>query len=177
MKKISLLLLFVSTMLFSQNKESITRKFIEESQHTRINKDWSTTAIFKSGIGEYVKFFPIEVIDLKTGKVVKGLQLDMFIKNPDVYKTAWVGYDEIEDFISFIKKNVVPNLKLKMKEESSEFIFKAKEMTLSYFVYEKERKITIKLNSYDDSKFKNYTFWTKTQVKKIPRLLKVLKKI
>ncbi len=39
----------------------------------------------------------------------------------------------------------------------------------------KKRRITIKLNDYDDSEFKNYTFWTETQVDKIPNLLKVLK--
>lgn len=76
----------------------------------------------------------------------------MFIKNPDIFKTAWVGIDEIEEFIAFVEKNVVPNLELKFKDKSSEFIFKAKEMTLSYFVYERSRKITIKLNSYDNDK-------------------------
>lgn len=50
-------------------------------------------------------------------------------------------------------------------------------MTLSYLIYEKDRRITIKLNSYDDDKILNYTFWTETQVDKIPKLLTVLKKI
>ncbi len=101
----------------------------------------------------------------------------MFIKNPDINKTAWVGIDEIEEFINFVENHVIPNLELRFKDKSSEFVFKAKEMTLSYFVYEKERKISIKLNSYDDDKILNYTFWTETQVDKIPKLLAVLKKI
>jgi histidyl-tRNA synthetase len=51
-------------------------------------------------------------------------------------------------------------------------------MTFSYFVYENVRKITIKLNSYDVADdVLNYTFWTETQVDKIPKLLKLLKKI
>lgn len=50
-------------------------------------------------------------------------------------------------------------------------------MTFSYFVYERDRKITIKLNSYDNDKILNYTFWTETQVDKIPKLLEILKKI
>ena len=78
-------------------------------------------------------------------------------------------------FIYFIEKNVIPNLDLKFKDKSSEFIFKANEMTLTYYIYEKKRRLTIKLNVYDDSKFNNYTFWTETQVSKIPRLLEVLK--
>ncbi|WP_299006871.1 hypothetical protein [uncultured Tenacibaculum sp.] len=177
MKKsfLTYLFLIVSTISFSQNIESSTRKFIDEAQFTRINKDWSTIAEFKSGIGETVEFYPIEVINLKTGEKTNALQLDMNIKKPDVFKTAWIGLEEINEFISFIENNVIPNLDLRFKDKSSEFIFKANEMTLSYFVYEKKRRLTIKLNSYDDSEFKNYTFWTETQVDKIPRLLEILK--
>ncbi len=176
---ITLIIILFSITAFSQqeNEESSTRKFIDNAQFTRINKDWTTIAEFKSGIGEYVNFYPIEVIDLKTGEKINALQLDMFIKNPDTFKTAWVGIDEIEEFITFVEKNVIPNLELRFKDKSAEFIFKAKEMTFSYFVYEKDRKITIKLNSYDDDKVLNYTFWTETQVDKIPKLLTVLKKI
>ncbi|GAA4771095.1 MULTISPECIES: hypothetical protein [Flavobacterium] len=178
-KSFSLILILFSLLSYSQkeNIESSTRKFIEKAQFTRINKDWTTIAEFKSGIGEYVNFYPIEVIDLKSGEKVNALQLDMYIKNPDIFKTAWVGIDEIEEFITFVEKNVVPNLELKFKDKSSEFIFKAKEMTFSYFIYEKTRKITIKLNSYDNDKILNYTFWTETQVDKIPKLLTVLNKI
>ena len=162
------------TFSFSQNIESSTRKFIDEAQFTRINKDWNTIATFKSGIGEHVQFFPVEVVDLKTGEIVKALQLDMYIKNPEVYKTAWVGIEEINEFMTFIRDHVIPNLNLKFKNKSSEFLFKANEMTFSYIVNEKEKRITIKLNDYDDLGVKNYTFWTETQVEKIPKLLKVL---
>jgi len=174
---LSVIMLFSLAVLSAQNIESSTRQFIDKAKFTRINKDWTTIAEFKSGIGEYVNFYPIEVIDLKTGVKINALQLDMYIKKPEVNKTAWVGLDEIEEFITFIEKNVIPNLDLKFKDKSSEFIFKAKEMTLSYFVYEKQRTISIKLNSYNDKDFQNYTFWTETQVEKIPRLLEVLKKI
>ncbi len=169
------LLLIATSLSFGQNIQSSTRKFIDETQFTRINKDWTTIAEFKSGIGESVEFYPIEVIDLKNGKKTEALQLDMKIKNPDVFKTAWIGIEEINEFIYFIEKNVIPNLDLKFKDKSSEFIFKANEMTLTYYIYEKRRRLTIKLNVYDDSKFNNYTFWTETQVSKIPRLLEVLK--
>jgi hypothetical protein len=177
MKNQSLVLLFLmlTAMAFGQNIESSTRKFIDEAQFTRINKDWTTIAEFKSGIGEFVNFYPIEVINLKTGEKRVALQLDMFIKNPDINKTAWIGLEEINEFIAFIEENVIANLELRFKDKSSEFIFKANEMTLSYFVYEKKRRLTIKLNSYDDSEIKNYTFWTETQVNKIPRLLEILK--
>lgn len=88
MKKNSIVLFFVLfiSLTYGQNIESSTRKFIEEAQFTRINKDWTTIAEFKSGIGETVEFYPIEVINLKTGAKTNALQLDMNIKNPDVLK-------------------------------------------------------------------------------------------
>ena len=168
-------LLVISTTLLSQNIESSTRKFIEDAKFTRVNRDWTTIAEFKSGIGETVQFSPIEVINLKSGEKTKALQLDMNLKNPSQSKKAWVGIEEINEFITFIEKHVLSNLAISFKNRSSEFIFNANEMTLSYLVYEKKRRLTIKLNSYDDGAFTNYTFWTETQIDKIPRLLEVLK--
>jgi hypothetical protein len=160
-----------------ENIESTTRIFIDKAQFTQINKDWTTIAEFSSGIGEYVNFYPIEVIDLKTNAIVNALQLDMYVKKPEVNKTAWVGLDEVDEFIQFIEKNVIPNLDLKFKKKSTEFIFKAKEMTFSYIVDEKRKRISIWLNNYEKEGQANYYFWTETQVDKIPDLLKVLKKI
>lgn len=180
MKKLVLLsfLLLSGTVLAQKNKENVestTRVFIDKAQFTQINKDWNTVADFNSGIGEYVQFYPIEVIDLKTKEKVKALQLDMYIKKPEIYKTAWVGLDEIDEFIQFIEKNVIPNLDLKFKKKSTEYIFKAKEMTFSYLVDEKRKRISIWLNNYEKEGQLNYSFWTETQVEKIPDLLKVLK--
>ena len=162
---------------FSQNVELTTRKSIDEEHFTQINKDWNIVAEFESGIGEYVNFYPIEVINLKSNTKVKALQLDMYVKKPEVYKTAWVGLDEIDEFILFIEKNVIPNLDLKFKKQSTEYIFKAKEMTFSYIVDEKRKRISITLNNYDGNGIPNYYFWTETQVSKIPKLLEVLKQI
>ena len=115
MKNQSLVFLFLilTAISFGQNIESSTRKFIDDAQFTRINKDWTTIAEFKSGIGETVEFYPIEVINLKTGDKTNALQLDMKIKKPDVFKTAWIGIEEINEFIQFIEENVIPNLDLR----------------------------------------------------------------
>ena len=106
-KHITLFAILFSIFSYSQKEiqESTTRKFIDKAQFKRINKDWSTIAEFKSGIGEYVNYYPIEVIDLKSGEKVNALQLDMFIKSPDTYKTVWVGMDEVDEFITFVEKN------------------------------------------------------------------------
>jgi hypothetical protein len=174
---ITLFLAGINAQAQKENVESSTRVFIDKAQFTQINKDWTTIAEFNSGIGEYVNFFPIEVIDLKTNQKVNALQLDMYIKKPEVYKTAWVGLDEVDEFVQFIEKNVIPNLDLKFKKKSTEYIFKAKEMTFSYIVDEKRKRITIWLNNYEKEGQTNYSFWTETQVDEIPELLKVLKKI
>lgn len=170
-------LVFIVQFVFAQNEESSTRKFIDEAQFTQINKDWNTIAEFSSGIGEYVNFFPIEVINLKTKEKVSALQLDMYVKTPEMHKTAWVGLDEIDEFVNFLEINVIPNLDLKFKKKSTEYIFKAKEMTFSYIVDEKRKRISIWLNNYEKDGLLNYYFWTETQVSKIPELLKVLKTI
>ena len=84
MKKIFLgfIFLIISTTIFSQNIESSTRKLIDNAEFTRINRNWRTLAEFKSGIGETVQIYPIEVINLKSGEKTEALQLDMRIKNP-----------------------------------------------------------------------------------------------
>lgn len=180
MKNLLFMLLLSPVILIGQvikKEKSSIRNSINNADIYRINKDWTTIAKFKSGIGETIEFFPIEFIDLKTGIKTKALQLNLNIKSPNLFKTVYVGIDEVNEFVLFIEKYVIPNLDLKFKDKSSKFSFKAKEMTLYYSIDEKRRRLTIKLNDYDNSKFINHTFWTETQVKKIPELLKVLKTI
>ena len=145
--------LSISTMGFAQKKQqnqtqnqtqianrpelekSEVRLMIEDASITRINKDWSNIAEFKSGIGEMVNFYPVQVIDLKSKQMREALQVDMYIKkggsnaviagalslNPglmgnDDYMSAWVGKDEIDEFIAFIEQSIVPNLDLRYKK-------------------------------------------------------------
>ena len=90
--------LSISTMGFAQKKQqnqtqnqtqsanrpelekSEVRLMIEDASITRINKDWSNIAEFKSGIGEMVNFYPVQVIDLKSKQMREALQVDMYIK-------------------------------------------------------------------------------------------------
>lgn len=201
--------LSVSTLGFSQKKtqnqtqianrpeqeKSDVRIMIEDASITRINKDWTNIAEFKSGIGETVNFYPVQVVDLKSGQIREALQVDMYIKkgganaliagaltmNPglmgnDDYMSAWVGLDEISEFIAFIEKSIVPNLDLRYKKKSSEFIFNAKEITFRYMVDEKRRRLSILLNNYQDAGYP-FHFWTEARVDKIAELLPVLKDI
>jgi hypothetical protein len=206
MKKILFLTACYVTVLtaFSQNnnlrrpepavpdtsKESLIRKFLDKAARTRVNKDWSLVAQFESGTNEHVKFFPVQAINLLTNETVNALQIDMLIKpyqasalsmvtGAVISRTAWVGLDEIDDFIDFLEKNIIPNLKLKYKEKSSEFIFKSKELTFKYLIDERRRRLTVSINNYDYSEVtsRRFEFWTEAKVDNIDELLPILKSV
>lgn len=207
MKKILFICgLMVASILSAQKNDdakvkniSELRKAIEKAEITRLNKDWSLTAEFKSGIGEVVQFYPVQLVDLKTKEKIEALQIELEVKTRgalpilgaavaaaqggntaiatqafmnDGKVVAWVDKDEVSEFISFIEQHIIPNLDLKYKEKSSEFIFNAREITLKFLVYEKTRRLTIILNGYD-----RYQFWTESRAEKIPDLLPILKKV
>lgn len=79
-----LLLFFISISNYGQinkkNEVSQTRSFIKDAETVRINKDWSLIAEFRSGTGETVQFFPIQIVDLKTGNKKNALQVDLQVK-------------------------------------------------------------------------------------------------
>ncbi len=93
MKKTSLITLFTVLISFSVNaqkrpvqvevsgrKLSEARTLMDNTDIVRINKDWSLVAEFRSGTGEKVEFFPVEVVDPKTGIKMIALQIDLKIK-------------------------------------------------------------------------------------------------
>ncbi len=172
-------------------EESIFRQFLFNASRTRINKDWSLMADFRSGTNETVQFFPVQAIDLKTNEKMNALEIDMLIKplqtnilqslgsTLTITRTAWVGLEEIDDFIDFVEKFIVPNIKQKFKEKSSEYIFKSKELTFKFLVDEKGRRLTISINNYDFNEVTNsyFEFWTEAKVDNIDELLPILKKV
>ena len=93
MKQTSLITLFAVLISFSANaqkrpvqvevsgrKLSEARTLMDNTDIVRINKDWSLVAEFRSGTGEKVEFFPVEVVDPKTGIKMIALQIDLKIK-------------------------------------------------------------------------------------------------
>lgn len=67
----------------SGRKLSEARTLLDKTDIVRINKDWSLIAEFKSAAGEKVEFFPVEVIDQRTGVKMIALQVDLKIKTPN----------------------------------------------------------------------------------------------
>ena len=207
MKKILLMCSIITTctILAQKNKDDVKaentsdiRNTIENAETSRLNKDWSLTAEFKSGIGEVVQFYPVQLVDLKTGSKSEALQIEMEVKTRggipilgaavaaasgnsnlaaqammnDGKVVSWVDKSEVDEFIAFIEQQILPNMDLKYKEKSSEFIFNAKEITLKFLIYERTKRLTIILNGYD-----GYQFWTESRADKIGDLLPILKKV
>ncbi len=198
--ELTLLIFLYSVVLYAQDNDNIssTRKIIENAETTRINKDWSQIAEFRSGIGETVQFFPVQVVNLKTGEKENALQMDMAVKMKgnstffngmagaltgnnahaiqammnDGIISSWIGYNEIDEFISFIEQQIIPNMDVKYKDKSSEFIFNAEEMTLKFLIREKTRRLTISLNNVDFIEF-----WTESRADNIGELLPILKSV
>lgn len=170
------LLLFAITQNYSQDKNSLTRQFIENAEITQINKDWNVKAEFKSGLGEVLSFFPVEAIDLKSNKKMKSLQMDMAISK-GYFKSSWIDLNEVDEFILFIEQYVIPNLKDKTdRNQSTTYIFNSREITFSFYIEKSSRRISIYLKDNGVTDNEHY-FWTETQVGKIPELLTMLKEI
>ena len=194
----------------SAQKLSEARTLMDNTDIVRVNKDWSLVAEFKSGAGEKVEFFPVEVIDQRTGVKIIALQMDLKIKthsgaaplaaalsglatggglsslqsmgpamvsamSNNGVASAWVDYDEIERLIEFIEKEVVPNIELKYKKKSSEFIFHSREITMRYLIDENDKRISIILNNGEGNT--PLYFYTESRAEKIGDLLPILKKV
>jgi hypothetical protein len=96
-----------------------------------------------------------------------------------IFRSAWIGLEEIDDFVNFIEKHIIPNMKLKYKEKSSEFVFKSKELTFKYLIDEKRRRLTISMNNYDFSEINSeyFEFWTEAKVDNLDELIPTLKAV
>lgn len=199
MKKIILLLVLTNILItsFAQtvyvDGNSKTRQFIGQETEFNFYRDWSYQAEFTSGIGEYVRFFPVVITNIKSGEKIKALQIEMMVKtdNSSIAKPfakkgestsfGYIAYEEVDGFINFLEKSVIPNLNSKYAQKSNEYIFKTKEIVFSYLIYEKERRITIGMPELDvnTNAFKgNFLyFWTEKNIDDVAGLVKVLKRL
>jgi len=181
MKKLIILLLFTATHTYSQVKElSTASQFINRSSYVQINMDENEKAIFKSGLGESVSFYPSEIIDLKLNTTMLGLQVESLfitgtqgINNTWAKETAWVGIEEIDDLVVWFEKYVVPNLKIDAgKNKTVKYIFNCDELMLKFEVYDNTQVFSVFLNN---TYFHDKYFWTETKVKDIPKVVSALK--
>lgn len=181
MKKIILFVCLAPIFGFSQeNKYSEPSKFIQRSSYVQINMDENEKALFKSGLGETVSFYPSEIIDLKNNTKLLGLAVESTyiiasdgISKTSVKETAWIGMDEISDLIIWFDNYVIPNLDLAAgKKKTVKYIFNSKEIMLKFEIYNSTQIFTVIINNTD---YRDKYFWTEAKVKDIPTVVKTLK--
>lgn len=161
-------------------KLSSASEFIDRSSYIQINLDENDMAIFTSGMGETVQFFPAEIIDLKQNVKMFGLNVTTdfnitqeAIGNIRVKEDAWVGMEEIEDMIIWLEQYVIPNLEISAgKKKTVKYIFNSDEITMKFEIYNTTRIFSVLLNN---SAYPDKYFWTETKVKDIPKVLAALK--
>lgn len=161
-------------------KLSSASEFIDRSSYIQINLDENDMAIFTSGLGETVQFFPAEIIDLKQNVKMFGLNVTTeynvtqeAMGNIRVKEDAWVGMEEIEDMIVWLEKYVIPNLETSAgKKKTVKYIFNSDEITMKFEIYNSTRIFSVLLNN---SAYPDKFFWTETKVKDIPKVLAALK--
>ena len=178
---IGILLFLISSISVAQENKtnSETRRFIDNAEFTQINRDWNMKADFRSGIGEVVSFFPVEIIDLKSKSTIRALQMDMTVSlgGATYFKSSWIDLNEVGEFVKFLDLYVVPNLKDKAdRKQSTTYVFNSKEITFSYHIERLTKRISIYLKDFGVTDNQHY-FWTETQVSKIPDLLNTLKQL
>jgi hypothetical protein len=82
--------------------------------------------------------------------------------------------------ITYIQRDILPNLKSTYKKKSKEYVFKTKELFFSFLIYEKTARITIHIMDYGPlgdgmAAGEQIEFWTESKVDEIPELLETIK--
>lgn len=180
-KNITTILLFLVLFANAQeHKLSTASEFINRSSYVQINMDENEKAIFKSGFGETVSFYPSEITDLKMNTKMLGLQVEsVYIIGQQGMSTittkevAWVGMEEIDDLVIWFENYVVPNLESSAgKKKTLKYIFNCEELTLKFEIYNNTQVFSVILNY---SNFPDKYFWTEARVKDIPKVVMALK--
>jgi hypothetical protein len=204
-KFLAVLFMSVSIASYAQvqravDGSSIMREQIMLTQEFNFFRDWNDVAKFESGIGESVQVFPVKY-ESADGKVqLHGLQMYAFIKPEGtafkistnlsglgkfgkgmVQRSIFIDKDDVARMITFIERDIVPNLNKSFKKQSKEYVYKCREMFFSFLIDEKELRITMHLSDYGPygdgrgSTGEQVEFWTESQVDEIPEFLKSIK--
>ena len=206
MKYLLIILFFASTTLFGQvqrviDGQSVIRDNIIANSEFNFFRDWSNIASFRSGIGESVMLFPV-IYSSPDGKVVlHGLQLNAFVKRQVTSTTfvstnvsnfaaayakeffsrsVFIDKDDVKKMITYIERDIIPNLETTYKKQSQEYVYKCKEMFMSFLIDEKQLRITMHISDYGPlgdghGGGDQIEFWTESQVETMPKFLASIK--
>ena len=180
MKKIVFAVLFLCSYVYSQENLSEPSLFLKKSVQTQINMDENEKAIFKSGFGESVEFYPSEIINLETNLKIKGLAIvsnyivgSQGMATKIETETGWIGIDELEEMIMWFEKYAVPNIDAEIgKNKTTNYLYNSKEVTIILRITSNGKVFSVKLKN---SIYQNKYFWTEAKVKDIPNVLKTIK--
>ena len=154
MKHLFIFVLLISINTFGQVQrvvegQSIIRDNIIANNEFNFFRDWNNVASFKSGIGESVVLFPIIYSTPDAKITLHGLQLNAFVKRQATANTfvstnvsnfasdygkdfftrsVFIDKDDVKKMITYIERDIVPNLKTTYKKQSKEYVYKCKEM-------------------------------------------------
>lgn len=199
-----LLFIFCSTYSFGQVQravegKSIIRENIMQNNEFNFFRDWNKIATFKSGIGETVELFPIIFSTPDKKNELYGLQLDVEVKPQGgaasmrnsgsmtslvnknfIKRSVFLDKEDVAKMISYIQRDIIPNLKTTYKKKSKEYVFKSKELFFSFLIDEKTAKITIHIVDYGPLGDSNgggeqIEFWTESKIEDIPQFLETIK--
>jgi hypothetical protein len=201
MKRLVTLILLSSTLSIGAQVQraiigqSIIRDNILVNSEFDFFRDWNTTAIFKSGIGETVTFYPVTFSIPEKNVKLFGLQVDVLVKSREqngyytgasgaiggavktefIERSIFIDKNDAVGFADYLKNQVVPNLKKKYKKQSKEYIFKSREMFFSFLIDENKARITMHLSDYgplgNEPGSRQIEFWTEAKIDDIPLLL------
>jgi len=206
MKHLFIFLLFISINSFGQVQraiegQSIIRDNIIANNEFNFFRDWNNVASFKSGIGESVVLFPIVYSTPDSKITLHGLQLNAFVKRQVTANTyvstnisnfasaygkdffirsIFIDKEDVKKMIAYIERDIIPNLKTSYKKQSKEYVYKCKEMFMSFLIDEKTLRITMHMVDYGplgDGKGggEQIEFWTESQVDTMPKFLASIK--
>lgn len=206
MKLFALLLLLISINTFGQVQraiegQSIIRDNIIANNEFNFFRDWNNIASFKSGIGESVILFPVIYSTPDSKITLHGLQLNAFVKRQVTSNTfvstnvsnfaaaygkdfftrsIFIDKEDVKKMIAYIERDIVPNLKTTYKKQSKEYVYKCKEMFMSFLIDEKTLRITMHIADYGPlgdgiGGGEQIEFWTESQVETIPKFLASIK--
>lgn len=206
MKKFLAVLLVISSVTtYAQVQRAVDgsssiREQIMQTQEFNFFRDWNNVAKFESGIGESVQVFPVKFESADGKTHLHGLQMYAFIKPEGtsfkisnnysgvgksgkgmIQRSIFIDKEDVGRMITFIERDIVPNLSKSYKKQSREYVYKCREMFFSFLVDEKELRLTMHLTDYGpfgDSRGatgEQIEFWTESQVDEIPVFLKSIK--
>lgn len=174
-------------------------KMIGDISFSKLELDESEKAVFKSGTGEFVEFYPATFTNLKTGQVTQALKIVTLYdlmndpasalggismgllgnKSPRVLESAFMDASEIEQLVEFFEKFVNPNLDTELgKKNQVIYGFKSKELEIRLLIGRDggKTKELLEIAMVNRPYYDKY-FWTKSQVSKTAEVVKTLKYI